>query len=148
MGSRLVEKWERKYLVLCLTLFFLLFIIMAAENLYNTAVEYHSAWAAGPPHPPPKPSQTQTCSFTVTAQLYKHTVWDHLRLLSDAGVSASAVENSGPITAVMMASLLFCSTVFLHYARCLRSWPHEVLTRGDHNRKMFWFACFVRDSSL
>lgn len=146
MGSRLVEKWGRKYLVLCLTLFF--FIIMAAENLYNTAVEYHSAWAAGPPLPPPKPSQTQTCSFTVTAQLYKHTVRDHLRLLSDAGVSASAIENSGPITAVMMESLLFCSTASLHYARCLRLWPHEVLTRWDHNRKMLWFACFVGDSSL
>lgn len=46
MGSRLVGKRERKSLLLCLQLYF---FIIAVDNLYNTAVENHSGWVAGPP---------------------------------------------------------------------------------------------------
>ena len=53
---------------------------MAVENLYNTAVEYHSALAAKPTSTrPPGP-------FPVKAQLSKHIVpQDHLCLLQQKG---------------------------------------------------------------
>lgn len=61
--------------MLSLTLF-----IMAVENLYNTAVEYHSPLAAKPTSTrPPGP-------FPVKAQLSKHIVpQDHLCLLQQKG---------------------------------------------------------------
>lgn len=48
---------------------------MAVENLYNTAVEYHSPLAADPPPPTDKPGPLK-------AQLSKHILLqDHLRLV-------------------------------------------------------------------
>lgn len=107
MGSRLVEKEERKYLLLCLQLYC---FIMAVENLYNTAVEYHSVWAAGPPthfpgplNPSISPAQRHFRHKPVHLLVFKH---NNLNLEGVAEVSAWAFWDSDLLTAVTIGLLL------------------------------------------
>lgn len=104
------------------TSFFLLLWLLRTCITQLLNITLAGPGAAGPPthsprlrHPSNTPTQGHFRHRPARLLFYKHTVQDHLHLGRDAEVSASALGDSGLITAVMMASLLF-STDFLHCA--------------------------------
>lgn len=116
---------------------------MAVENLYNTAVEYHSPLAAKPPPPTHKPGpfllkaqlskhillQDHLCSFTREQQVLRHYIWK--------------IQAAFSLVVMDLAScLLLCVTAHSHHHSGACGYILQMLTHTQIFLK--WFLALVK----